>query len=259
MAKQKIKKSIISGSNLKSIQPNKIVVAVIVLIIALVGGFLVYRSFATSARRVYAAADSEIKAGVASTDQRIKDGAVTVINMAGKRTAVPDAPHTQDSILRVSVFGNKPQTVSNILWLNPGQAICAYVAVVGKNGQSVSAAEIAQADPGTESRLRTTYFVGYPEPPKSNAFNYTVGRQSVNISAHILGDDTNYQGVGSYKKYCWKNPSTTEKSRIGDMSFSVVTDKNFNSILDKGYSVRLLKVVVNDTAADEPFNKNPYR
>ncbi len=270
MSQQAAKKSIVGSTSLKSSRNNKLIAILIVVFVALVGGFFVFRSFAVSDRRVFTPQSTELQAVPKDSGQLVQDGTMTVLNLKARDTATTE-PFSLDARMRLSLpapTGTTEEKLANTLNLKPNASICAYVAVLNKNGQLVSASDIAQADPGTESRLLLAgknlsdeqKLVEKPAAGESSAFNYTKGSLipvTIDRDAHILGGQSNFRGVGNYRKYCWENSDPKYSFVVSEVNFWVATDKKLNSILKKEYQVHILKVIVNDFAKDEPINKTP--
>ncbi|GEM_PF-1156710 len=162
-------------------------------------------------------------------------------------------------------------------------AFCAYVAVLDANGQSVTAEQIASDHPGAETRLVMGEFgtgsnvatagdstlplrdsfalFAKPESPANSSFTWSnkSGTKKLPMQSHVLGGKDSYAGVGPYRKYCWTVRAAGGVYTLNKLE--IVKDGNLNSIFDKGYSIRILKIVYNDTPADEPASsvKTPYR
>ena len=154
--------------------------------------------------------------------------------------------------------------------------------MLDKNGQSATAEQIARDHPCTETRLVFNFWStgselarlakdessrssfspqAIPKAGMSQSLSWkrkTDGKQ-LGMQTHILGGKDSYNGVGPYRKYCWTvGQDSTYYSDFGG-GLDIVNDADLSTIFEKGYSIRLLKLVYHDTPADEPYSKNPYR
>jgi len=252
-AKKTTRTKVGGTSKLKSNSNNKLIIVIVVLIIALVGGFFVYRSFAASKRRVLTAADSELSVNPvdAVSARRMKDGAATVWSFYGKK----EFASSRDG-LNYSGGRNAWEAIeisTNGAKVVPGDIICVYAAVLDISGQAVDADQINSNDPGTQTHIGS-YGLTYAKPTNSGT-NALRGGQGYTLSSHLIGGKTSFAGVGAYRKYCFEQGNfTTDK-----LNFSIATHIGLNSIFQKSYEIRLLKVVIGDTLADAPYSKNPYQ